>query len=417
MSITNKNFRIFKHHDLLSCFENIRQQTINILKAFRDQLGPNLRVPCTKEINLPIWEFCHVAWFSERWICRNPRLSFSTEHDQDVDWKSNYTGCSILDGADDFFDSSEISHKRRWEIDLPSYSETQNYLLKTKDLIISSLLYNKPVSNEDCYFFRLILAHEMMHLEAFKMTAHTLGLRTKDFGLEIPQKALTGLKNQLVFGKNELDDSLSEKRFQFDNEISGENRNVLPFSIDMELVSLEEYLEFTKSKDFFCFDLWSEKGKKWLKHEFEKKSFYNNLHTKTLNDKALKNKFRFLTTKNIPSLYKNPALFISFYEAEAFATWKDRRLPMEAEWTTASENSDFDWGYCWEWTSDTFAGFDNFISHPYTDYSKPWFDGNHKTLKGSSFATSSFFKCNYFRNFYLPTRTDLFSGFRTACSV
>ena len=32
-----------------------------------------------------------------------------------------------------------------------------------------------PISNDECYFYRLSLAHEYMHIEAFAMTAQYLG--------------------------------------------------------------------------------------------------------------------------------------------------------------------------------------------------------------------------------------------------
>ena len=63
------------------------------------------------------------------------------------------------------------------------------------------------------------------------------------------------------------------------------------------------------------------------------------------------------------------------------------RLPTELEWLLSSQNTNFHWGDVWEWTSNTFSEFPDFVPHPYKDYSKPWFDGQHKTVKGASFAT------------------------------
>ncbi|MDH3460188.1 MAG: hypothetical protein OEM00_04280, partial [Burkholderiaceae bacterium] len=49
---------------------------------------------------------------------------------------------------------------------------------------------------------------------------------------------------------------------------------------------------------------------------------------------------------------------------------------------------------------------------PYRDYSQPWF-GTHKVLRGASPATRARMRHLRYRNFYLPERNDVFSGFRS----
>lgn len=55
-----------------------------------------------------------------------------------------------------------------------------------------------------------------------------------------------------------------------------------------------------------------------------------------------------------------------------------------------------------EWTVDAFAPYPGFVAGQYRDYSAPWF-GNHERLHDPRY-----------RNFFLPQRTNIFSGFRTA---
>ena len=79
----------------------------------------------------------------------------------------------------------------------------------------------------------------------------------------------------------------------------------------------------------------------------------------------------------------------------------------------------FLWGNVWEWTGTTFRGYSNvtdgFKPDPYLEYSQPWF-GNHKVLRGASFATCSRIRNAKYRNFFLPERDDVFCGFRS-CAV
>jgi iron(II)-dependent oxidoreductase len=69
-------------------------------------------------------------------------------------------------------------------------------------------------------------------------------------------------------------------------------------------------------------------------------------------------------------------------------------------------------GNVWEWTTSTFEPYPGFAPDPYADYSAPWF-GDHRVLRGGSWATRSRLVHHRFRNFYLPHRHDPFAGFRT----
>ena len=69
-------------------------------------------------------------------------------------------------------------------------------------------------------------------------------------------------------------------------------------------------------------------------------------------------------------------------------------------------------GNVWEWTATPFGPHPDFAADPYAEYSAPWF-GDHRVVRGGSFATRTRLAHHRFRNFYLPERSDLFVGFRT----
>ncbi|MBL4689829.1 MAG: SUMF1/EgtB/PvdO family nonheme iron enzyme, partial [Nannocystaceae bacterium] len=69
-------------------------------------------------------------------------------------------------------------------------------------------------------------------------------------------------------------------------------------------------------------------------------------------------------------------------------------------------------GNVWEWTSDWFRPYPGFVADPYREYSLPWFD-SHRTLRGGSLMTAGGLLRNTVRNYAVPTRRDLFAGFRT----
>jgi EgtB-related family protein len=50
--------------------------------------------------------------------------------------------------------------------------------------------------------------------------------------------------------------------------------------------------------------------------------------------------------------------------------------------------------------------------HPYAEYSAPWF-GTHKVLRGAARVTHQALRHVQYRNFFMPGRCDIYSGFRT----
>jgi formylglycine-generating enzyme required for sulfatase activity len=159
---------------------------------------------------------------------------------------------------------------------------------------------------------------------------------------------------------------------------------------------------------------------------------------------------------------KHPVVGVSWYEAEAYARFMNKRLPTEAEWEKAASwdagrgrKRRFSWGdeapgpeLCnfnyqswgttpvgsfpagasaagcldmtgnvWEWTSSPFLGYPNFKAFPYPEYSQTWFDGDHRVLKGGSWATQASTLRISFRNFFRRQFRIAFAGIRCAADA
>jgi formylglycine-generating enzyme required for sulfatase activity len=71
-------------------------------------------------------------------------------------------------------------------------------------------------------------------------------------------------------------------------------------------------------------------------------------------------------------------------------------------------------GNVWEWTATVFDGYPGFRAFPYAEYSELWFDGDHRVLKGGSWATRATLSRCSFRNFWRPRFRIAFAGFRCA---
>jgi EgtB-related family protein len=62
--------------------------------------------------------------------------------------------------------------------------------------------------------------------------------------------------------------------------------------------------------------------------------------------------------------------------------------------------------------TDTFQPYPGFEVDPYREYSEPSF-GKKKVLRGGCWATRARLIRNTWRNFYMPSRNNIFAGFRT----
>jgi iron(II)-dependent oxidoreductase len=131
-------------------------------------------------------------------------------------------------------------------------------------------------------------------------------------------------------------------------------------------------------------------------------------------------------------------VWVTWNQADAYAKWRGKSLPSEAQWHRAAskasaphDNFGFhNWdpvpvnlqpngspqqltGNGWEWTRDVFAPFPGFKAHPYyPGYSSDFFDGQHYVMKGASPRTAELLTRPTFRNWFRPEYPYMFAGFR-----
>ena len=400
--------------DLLSlALMDARNHTLHLFAQYQRVLeAQNFVVPQLMTVNPPLWELGHIGWFQEWWIARNMQHARGARCDPD-----HARLASIEQHADRWWDSTRIAHSTRWALDLPDANNTRAYLLDTLESTLE-LLEKAGDSHDALYFYRLCLFHEDMHAEALVHMAQTLGLK-----LDVPMQqafspAPMALNEPLLIPACNWQLGSAGDGFSFDNERPQHAVAVPEFEIDAQPVTWAQYVEFVDDGGYDRQELWHVEGWQWLQALSASEGRRGPRYVDQIGvASGAVMQTRFGTPRRM--LGNQPAMHMTWYEADAWCRWVGRRLPFEVEWEVAAHTAarrGFVWGNVWEWTGTTFRAYSNetnsFKPDPYVDYSQPWF-GTHKVLRGASFATRARMKSPKYRNFYLPERDDMFCGFRS----
>ena len=388
---SSTHWRSAKAAQIADGLQSLRAKTLVVFDAY--VAANSLTVPYADELNPPLWELGHLAWFQEFWIGRNQQRELGIHYDEKLARLP-----SALAEADSWYDSGTVPHASRWHLPLLEPDACKAYLAKTLRQTLD-LLAKSGDSNDALYFYRLVLFHEAMHLEAAIYMAQVLGIDIAHHNAinSIAAEAIKTLTNcQFTYEKQVTQLGYKDIGFAFDNELGVHQVDVAAFEIDSRCVNWGEYLSFVEAtnRNLPRYVKRGETGYETL--EF---GVWKVLHLEAA------------------------AVHVSLDDAQSYCLWAGRRLPTEVEWELAatsaafaseyeSESDQFRWGEVWEWTSTVFAPYPGFLAHPYQDYSEPWF-GSRQVLRGSCANTEPMMKNVKYRNYFTPDRTDIYAGFRT----
>jgi len=352
--------------------------------------------PQGEHLNPPLWELGHIVWFQEHWCLR-----LKPGREPGASPLLAPLEPSLQPWADWLYNSSRIPHEARWQAPLVPREEALAWggevLRRTQARL------GEAPTPALCYFAGLSLCHELMHIEAWWMMWQARGL-APPFVPALPAlgepRALRPAAGSVELGSRPGDG------FVFDNEKWAHAVHLPAFEIDARPVTNAEFLAFVEAGGYGAPRFWSVQGREWLAQSGAR----HPLHWRRTDGGWELHRFDVW----LPLPGAEPALHVNRFEAEAYAAWRERRLPTAAEWLRAARTEGFILGDCWEWTASPFAAYPGFEADPYTDYSLPWF-GSHAELRGAgSWVTDAVLRRLTFRNFYLPQRRDPFVGFRTA---
>lgn len=350
-------------------------------------------------VSPPKWHLAHTTWFFEEMILKkylrgykvyNPKFSFYfNSYYQSVGDRTKRAerGTITRPGVD------EIYEYRRWV-----------------DLHIRLLMELNP-PDELLDLLELGINHEEQHQELLMTDLKFTLSRNIAAPVYEPGFDLTSQRNDsstaawIKINEGVYQIGHNQNSFAFDNEKSAHRVFLEPFEISSQLVSNGEYLEFVEAGGYKNFSLWLDEAWTWL-HE---NKIEHPLYWKKYDEHWYQ-----YTLSGMVKLDPDAILaHISFYEAQAFATWKGMRLPTEFEWEAASDH--LQWGSRWEWTYSAYLPYPGFeIAEGAVGEYNGKFMINQMVLRGASPATAPGHSRKTYRNFFHPQYQWQITGIRLA---
>ena len=382
-----------------------RNHTLQLLAQFE-----GADVPCAEDTELPLWLAGHIAWFAEYWIGRNPQRALGSRCPADA-----VRLASIEPQADAWFHPALAPHAARWQLALPSMASVRSFLLETLESTLE-LLEKTPDEDEPLHFFRAALFHEELRREQLVAVAQSAAL---PLPLELP----TGMRPREPVGVPACTWALGAQPggFVVDIEKWAHDVDVPEFEIDAQAVNWSQYSEFVDEGGYDREELWQPAGWAWLQQAAQAEGRRGPRHVEQIGSAggAVRQSLFGRATRMSGS---QGVMHASWWEADAYARWAERRLPTEVEWEVAASvaaRQGFRWGEVREWTAGTLRPWPGFRADAWTvgsDFEAEPAFGIARVQRGASFATPPRIVRATLRRFALPQRDDAFVGFRT-CSI
>ncbi|MGR9044026.1 MAG: ergothioneine biosynthesis protein EgtB [Gammaproteobacteria bacterium] len=409
---------------LIEVYHDVRKQSERLCKRL---ILEDYVVQTMPDVSPPKWHLAHVSWFFETFILLPYQSGYRPFHPLfNQLFNSYYQGIGV-----------PFPRPQRGFLTRPSVAEIYSYRNHV-DAQMSELIAHLDRHPERRKIRRLItlgLNHEQQHQELLLTDIKHIFAQNP----LLPKYNATGNQHEPIIPVDldwikipggEVWLGYEGNGFCFDNELPRHRTLLNDFLLANRPVTNAEYLQFIEAGGYENPLLWLSDG--WATRQRE--GWQAPLYWRRL-DEAWQ-VFKLAGLK--PLVPDEPVCHVSYYEADAYATWAGKRLPMEAEWEHAAHDEDTagnfldsecfhplpatngpgllqQFGDIWEWTRSPYT--------PYPGYRAPEgaigeyngkFMCNQMVLRGGSCATPAGHIRKSYRNFFYPHNRWQFMGIRLA---
>ncbi|MBV9569755.1 MAG: ergothioneine biosynthesis protein EgtB [Alphaproteobacteria bacterium] len=365
------------------------------------------------------WHRAHTTWFFETFVLS--KVAAYRPFDPSYSYLFN-----------SYYDAVGARHARpqRGLLSRPSADEIGAYR-RHVDAAMRDLLAGE-VKAETAALVELGLHHEQQHQELI-LTDILHAFAQNPLRPSYANYRSAAQSNPAAFAFERFDGGIATigqagDGFAFDNERPRHDVLLQPFALANRLVNNGEWLEFMSAGGY-------RDPKHWLSDGWQCAT-ESGWHAPLYWEQRDGQWFAMTLAGEQPIDPDAPVAHVSYYEADAFARWRGKRLPTEAEWEHAASSEEVSegnyredgflrplpagnsrqmFGDVWEWTASAYA--------PYPGYRMPEgavgeYNGkfmiNQMVLRGGSCVTPRGHVRASYRNFFYPHQRWQFSGLRLA---
>jgi ergothioneine biosynthesis protein EgtB len=408
---------ITRQSSLLDRYHQVRQLSERICQPLAIE---DYGIQSMPDVSPPKWHLAHTTWFFETFLLTPYLPGYPVFHPQ-----FGYLFNSYYEAVGDRHPRAE-----RGLLSRPTVAEVYAYRAHV-DRSMQDLL-TTTASPDLATLVTLGLHHEQQHQELLLTDIkHILALnplrpvyRSDLITPNPPAKPLQWL--EYPGGLVEIGHHGDE--FAFDNELPRHKTYLQDYKLADRLVTNGEYLEFIQAGGYQQSAHWLSAGWSTVQTAMWQAPLYW---------EQIDGDWWVMTLGGLRRVDEHePVCHVSFYEADAYASWRGQRLPTEAEWEVATTGVDLTgnfldrdrlhplpcpvardqfFGDVWEWTQSAYLPYPGFKIAPGAigEYNGK-FMCNQMVLRGGSCATSADHIRSTYRNFFPPDARWQFTGIRLA---
>ena len=415
-----------RHHRgaaaLLSQYQDVRRATEHLCEplAIEDYI-----LQAMADVSPTRWHLAHVSWFFETFLLKPHLPGYASPHPKyEFLFNSYYNAVG-----------PQYYRPHRGLISRPTVAEVYDYRAHVDQGMVSLL----EVSDENKLdelepTLTLGLNHEQQHQELIltdiKYNLAINPLRPAYHNQPIPRGSATEPLRWVDFPGGIHSIGFEGAEFSFDNEGPRHDALLRPFRIASRLVTNGEFIEFMEAGGYGLPTLWLSDGWATVQAEGWNAPLYW---------EKVDGAWWVQTMSGMQPIDEHaPVAHVSYYEADAYAHWRGKRLPAEQEWERAAEAEPLQGtfmeagvyhplpapgsggleqmhGDVWEWTQSPYSPYPGFKPTPGAvgEYNGK-FMVNQMVLRGGSCATPRSHLRPTYRNFFPPSARWQFMGFRLA---
>ncbi len=380
---------------LISFFAETRFHTEELCKPLEIE---DYVVQPIADVSPPKWHLGHSTWFFEEFILKHHKPNY-TLFNEDFAFVFNSYYETV---------GKRVVRSDRGNLSRPSVAkvyEYRAYVTKAMQDLLSD-----TISEEIKTLVEIGIHHEKQHQELLLTDIkYILGNNPllPVYSDSIKEHTTDSSKTEWI----KMEEGIYEighkdiTQFHYDNELGRHKVYLHNYSIASNLVTNAEYIDFIVKNGYKDHNLWHAEAWDWVNT--------NNI-TQPMYWHKIDGDWYHYTLNGLQKIDKNaPVTHISYFEAFAYAQYKNCRLATEFEWEAAQDR--FKWGQRWEWTESAYL--------PYPNYKKPpgaigeyngKFMVNQKVLRGGSIATPLNHTRHTYRNFFQTNLRWQYTGIRLA---